>query len=296
MLIPLEQGDKVAIVATAKRLEKSIEGAVSIIESWGLKVELGNYVTNTEEYWAGTDEQRLSDIQNVLDNPEIKAVIFARGGYGTTRILDQIDFSSFKRNPKWLVGFSDLTSFLLHSGSMNIPSVHGPMAYTIGNDDESDDQLRQLLFGERSFSTALLANEMTKQGQIQGQITGGNLFLICESVGAKNEIDTDGKVLFLEEVGEDFYAVDRMLNKLRRVGKFENLKGVLVGDFTNVRDSNAYFTRSLNELILSYFEGPNCPIAFGFPAGHEPKNVSLLFHQEALVNIEKEKATIEYLY
>lgn len=295
MLNPLKTGDKVAIVATAKRLEKSIEEAISIIESWSLEVVLGTHVMGSDEYWAASNKHRLSNLQEALDSSEVKAIIFARGGYGTTKILDQVDFSTFRANPKWTVGFSDLTSFLLQTGTMGVPSVHGPMAYTIGNDDESDGQLRQLLFGERKFSASLSANELTKQGQVEGQITGGNLYLICESIGAKNEIDTDGKVLFLEEVGEDFYAVDRMLNKLKRIGKFENLKGVLVGDFTNVRDSNGYFTRSLNELILSYFDDLECPIAFGFPAGHEAKNIPLVFHQNAKIHIGEGSILIEYL-
>lgn len=282
-------------MATAKRLEKSIEPALEIIESWGLKVSLGQHVTRNSEYWAASDSERLADLQWAMDSPEVKAIIFARGGYGTTRILDQVDFTSFLKQPKWLVGFSDLTSFLLQTDKLGLPSVHGPMAYTIGNDGESDDLLKGLLFGKSDFEVAVAKNSWTRTGKIEGEITGGNLSLIYESIGAKNEIDTDSKILFLEEIGEDFYAVDRMLNKLRRVGKPDNLKAVLVGDFTNVRDSNGYFTRTLEEIIYSYFDHLNCPIVFGFPGGHEKKNIPLLFHQRASIEISHDKVLIRYL-
>ncbi|NVJ46992.1 MAG: LD-carboxypeptidase [Cytophagia bacterium] len=295
MLVPLSVGDQVAVVATAKRLEKSIEPALKIIESWGLKVTCGKYVTGANEYWAATDSERLADLQWAIDNPEIKAIIFARGGYGTTRILDQVDFSAFKKNPKWTVGFSDLTSFLLQTGNLNVPSVHGPMAYTIGNEGESDDLLKDLLFGTSNFEMAISENSGTRIGSVEGAITGGNLSLIYESIGAKNEIDTNEKILFLEEIGEDFYSVDRMLNKLKRVGKFEHLKAVLVGDFTNVKDSNGYFNRTIKEILGSYFDHLNCPITFGFPAGHEKKNFPLLFHQRASVEIGNDKVSIRYL-
>lgn len=295
MLSSLKVGDQVAVVATAKRLEKSIEPALKIIESWGLKVLSGKFVTGSNEYWAATDSERLADLQWALDNPDIKAIIFARGGYGTTRILDQVDFSAFINNPKWTVGFSDLTSFLLQTDNVGIPSVHGPMAYTIANDGESDGLLKDLLFGRSEFEVAISESSFTRVGKVEGEITGGNLTLIYESIGAKNEIDTNGKILFLEEIGEDFYSVDRMLNKLKRVGKFNNLKAVLVGDFTHVRDSNGYFTRTLEEIISSYFDQPNCPMAFGFPGGHEKKNIPLLFHQKASVEIGNDKISIQYL-
>lgn len=295
MLGSLKVGDQVAVVATAKRLEKSIEPALEIIVSWGLKVLLGQHAIGNSEYWAASDSERLADLQWAIDNPDIKAIIFARGGYGTTRILDQVDFTSFLKQPKWLVGFSDLTSFLLQADKLGFPSVHGPMAYTIGNDGESDDLLKGLLFGKSDFEVAISESSFTRVGEVEGEITGGNLSLIYESIGANNEIVTNSKILFLEEIGEDFYAVDRMLNKLRRVGKFENLKGVLVGDFTNVRDSNGYFTRTLEEIILSYFDHLNCPIAFGFPGGHERKNIPLLFHQRASIEISHGKVLILYL-
>lgn len=295
MLVPLKSGDKVAVVATAKRLERSIDSGLKVLESWGLEVVTTPNVENAYEYFAASDEARLSDLQWALDNPEIKAIIFARGGYGTTRILDQVDFLQFQSKPKWTVGFSDLTSFLLQTATLKIPSVHGPMAYTLGQDSASDDILKDVLFGKSQFEIEFPSNEFTKPGGVEGEITGGNLSLIYESVGAANEIQTDGKILFLEEIGEDFYSVDRMLNKLRRTGKLQNLKGVIIGDFTNVKDSNGYFTRSLNEILLSYFEHISGPLLFGYPGGHEKGNIPLVFNQQTRIEVLAERISIQYL-
>jgi len=295
MLIPLKSGDKVAVVATAKRLERSIEPGLEVLKNWGLEVVLAPNVEKHSEYFAASDEARLSDLHWALDSPEIRAIIFARGGYGTTRILDQVDFSKFRANPKWTVGFSDLTSFLLHTNSLGIPAIHGPMAYTLGQDSVSDDNLKDLLFGQSQFEIELPLNEFTKPGIVEGEITGGNLSLIYESIGAANEVQTEGKILFLEEIGEDFYSVDRMLNKLRRIGKLQNLMGVIIGDFSNVRDSNGYFTRSLNELIYSYFQHISGPVLFGYPGGHERRNIPLFFNQRARIEVLTESILIQYL-
>ena len=295
MIVPLKEGDSVAVVATAKRLEKSIAEGIKVLESWGLNVQVGPHTYGSHEYFAATDFDRLEDLQQALDNPEIKAVIFARGGYGTTRILDQIDFSTFQTNPKWVVGFSDLTSFLLQTGSLGIPAIHGPMAYTLGNDQFSDELLRQLLFGETSFKIPLAESQIAFSSIIEGKITGGNLSLIYESIGAANEIQTVGSILFLEEIGEDFYAVDRMLNKLKRVGKLAQLQGLIVGDFTNVKDSNGYYTRTLKQIIQDCFLDLDIPVVFGFPGGHEKVNYPLLFHSTARISLEERRMTIEYL-
>lgn len=284
-----------AVVATAKRLEKSIEPGLSVLRGWGLEVVTGPNIENNSEYFASTDAGRLADLQWALDNPDIKAILFARGGYGTTKIQDQVNFTQFRAKPKWTVGFSDLTSFLLHTKSLGIPSVHGPMPYTLGQDNESDSELKRLLFGDNLFEFSIQESPFSVPGVAEAEITGGNLSLIYESIGAKNEIDTDGKILFLEEIGENFYSVDRMLNKLRRIGKLDKLAGVLIGDFTNVKDSSGYFSRSLNELISEYFQHVKGPIVFGFPAGHERRNMPLLFHAKAKLEATTSSVKIEYL-
>lgn len=292
----LKPGDQVAIVATAKRLESSVDRGVQLLEKWGLKVLKGDYLYEKTGYFAGTDAERLLDLQGVLDNPEVKAIVFARGGYGTTRILDGIDFKAFEKSPKWLIGFSDLTSMLLQASSLNLPSIHGPVCVTIGQDDQTDDYLKDLLFGQLKFSFPLPVSTLTKVGQCSGKIVGGNLSLICESIGASNEIQTKGNILFLEEVGEGKYSVDRMMNKLKRCGKLAELSGVIIGDFTKISDPNKYFSESVEEILMEYFKSLSIPIAFGLKAGHEKANYPLAIGLKANVTINSDTLNIQYLY
>lgn len=291
----LNAGDKVAIVATSKRLERSIEAGIRVLESWGLEVVYGKHLYDISEYFAATDDNRLADLQMMLNDSEIKAIVFARGGYGTTKILDQLDFTFFKSQPKWIVGFSDLTSFLHQCGRLNLPAIHGPMVYTLGQDSHADEMLRSILFGEKQFQFELRESSLTKEGNIESEISGGNLSLIYESIGADNEIETAGKVLFLEEIGEDYYAIDRMMNKLKRVGKLAELEGAIIGDFTNIKDGSGYFTRTLEEILFSYLNHIKGPIAFGFPGGHESKNIPLVFHQRVSISVNQNLISLDYL-
>ncbi len=297
MKIPqfLKEGDRVAIVATAKRLERDISEGIGTLEKWGLKVKVGKNVHNQHGYFAGSDEERIHDVQNALDDPSIKAIVFARGGYGTTRILDRIDFTSYLGQPKWIVGFSDLTSILLLSSVLEVPSVHGPVALTIGRDEVSDNQLKDLLFGKLDLDIPLLESVNTKEGSCSGRIVGGNLSLVYESMGASNEIETDGNILFLEEVGEDMYALDRMMNKLKRSGKLEDLSGAIIGSFTDISDSQSYFKESVEELLLKYLEDLDIPVAFGLEAGHEKRNYPLILGMNCEVLFSKNQISIKYI-
>ena len=292
----LKPGDQVAIVATAKRLESPVDRGVRLLEKWGLKVLIGDYLNEKTGYFAGTDAERLLDFQMALDNPEVKAIVFARGGYGTTRILDSVDFTAFKKSPKWLIGFSDLTSMLLHASTLDLPSIHGPVCITIGQDNQTDDYLKDLLFGQLEFHLPLSESSLTQVGQCSGKIVGGNLSLIYESIGASNEIQTEGNILFLEEVGEGKYSVDRMMNKLKRCGKLDRLSGVLIGSFTDISDPNKYFSESVEEILIGYFSSLRIPIAFGLKAGHEKANYPLAIGLKANVIINSDALNIQYLY
>lgn len=291
----LESGDKVAIVATAKRLERDFLKAVSILEGWGLNVEVGSNVHKQYGYFAGTDEERINDLQLALDDPSIKAVFFARGGYGTTRILDLIDFSSFLKQPKWLVGFSDLSSILLQSAALKTPCIHGPVAVTIGQDQISDKNLRDLLFGRLNFEYPLIQSSLTTIGNCSGKIVGGNMSLICESIGAANEIETKGNILFLEEVGEAKYSIDRMMNKLSRVGKLEQLSGAIMGSFSQITDGQAYFKVSIEEIVMEYLAPLNIPVAIGLEAGHENRNYPLVIGMDCDLTVSSDRLVIDYL-
>ena len=295
IIAPLKPGDKVAVVATAKRLEQPVEKGIETLEKWGLTVRQGKSLHRQHGYFAGSDEERLFDIQYALDDPQIKAIIFARGGYGTTRILDQIDFSGFRKHPKWLVGFSDLTSILLQSLTFGIPAVHGPVCITLGKDPKSDQYLRQVLFGTSIFDYALSENSLSKPGSCSGEIVGGNLSLIFESIGASNEIETKGNILFIEEVGEDKYSVDRMMNKLKRTGKLNGLTGVIIGSFSHVSDSKNYFSEPVEQIVCDYFKTFDIPIAVGLEAGHEQKNYPLILGMNSTMSVTREgEVTLRY--
>lgn len=293
MRIPpsLKAGDKVAIVATAKRMEYDFQAALETLKSWGLEPVMGKYPLKFSGYFAGTDEQKKEDLQWALNDPEIKAIIFLRGGYGTTRILDSINFDLFKDAPKWLVGYSDLTSMILQADTLQVPMIHGPMCYTLGKHAYSDEVLKSLLFGNTKSQFEVFGLNV---GDVEAKIVGGNLSMVYESIGASNEVDTEGTILFLEDVGEQLYSIDRMMTKLRRVGKFEQLKGVILGSFTSMGNMNNYFSESVEELILSYLP-THIPIAVGLNAGHDEENLSLIMNRTCQMRVDKNTLHLEYL-
>ncbi len=297
MIIPpsLQKGDKVAIVATAKRLETSYDQGVELIERWGFEPVVYESANAKEGYFAGTDTVRINDFQNALNDNEIKAILFLRGGYGSTRLLDQIDFSNYRENPKWLIGFSDITSILLQSIQEGVASIHGPVAITLGRDSKSDENLLAILEGRKDFEYPLTPSDFTNTGTATGRIVGGNLCMVCDSIGTSNEIQTEGNILLIEEIGEEYYAIDRMLTKLKRAGKLKDLTGVILGSFTSISDRQSYYNQSLLELITSFFIDLNIPIATGLDAGHEHTNYPLIFGAFASVDIKRDSIGISYI-
>ena len=277
MRIPqhLQKGDKVALIAPAKKIQTHLEPSLEIIKSWGIEPILGQHILETNNYFAGTDEQRLADVQWALDNPEIKAIIVARGGYGTTRIIDQLDWAKFDLHPKWICGFSDITSLLTLLNNRNVACIHGPMGVTLNWDEQSAEALRDVLFkGKLEFQVA--HHENNKFGKTRAPLTGGNLSIICNSIGTASEIQTEDKILFLEEVGEYLYHLDRMLIQLNRAGKLDAIKGLIVGDFSSMKDHQDSFGKEVMEIISESISHLNIPVAYGFPLGHEKKNLPVL--------------------
>ena len=297
MRIPyaLKKGDKVAVLATAKRLESSYDKGIEQLKHWGFEPILYDSVNSSSGYFAGNDLLRQNDFQDAINSPNIKAILFLRGGYGSTRILDQIDFSNFKKNPKWLIGFSDITSILIHTIALNVPAVHGPVAISIGRDNNADAQLYRIITGESRFEYPLEGSSHTRLGKASGKIVGGNLSMVYEGIGAKNEIETDGNILFLEEVGEELYAIDRMMNKLKRVGKLRDLSGVILGSFTSITDRQGYWAASVEEVLISYFSGLDIPVACGLNAGHEKINYPLILGHQTKIEVTKDSLRIEYI-
>lgn len=293
----LKTGDTVAIVAPAgilKNREETIEKAKNLLISWGLNVVLGNHVFNQNNHFAGTDEERLQDFQEALDNPSIKAIWAARGGYGSVRILDKINLSKFKKKPKWIIGYSDITAFHNHLNSLGFETLHAMMPTSL---EEKPEEIIETM---ASFKKALFGEELryeipsstyNRNSKISGEIVGGNLSILMSMLGSKSQLKTDGKILFIEEIGEYEYAIDRMLQSLKRAGYFNNLKGVILGNFSKIRKNPTSWGSSIEELILAVLP-KEIPVLFDFPAGHEADNRAIFFGRKAEINIPKDISTV----
>lgn len=278
MIIPkfLAPGDKVGIVATAKKLDKSntLKG-IAILEHWGLTVVCGKHIFNSHNQFAGTDAQRAEDLQNMINNHEIKAIFMARGGYGSTRIIDKINFDPLRDHPKWIFGFSDITAFHLHLYNLDIASFHAPMPsffHTLNS--QSLDWMKKSVFGNKEKLT-IKSNSLNKLGEARGILIGGNLSIICHTIGTSTEIKTKGNILFIEDIGEQLYHLDRMMVQMKRAGFLDDLAGMIVGQFSDMEDNEERFGLNANEIIKSHLSGFDYPVAFDFPIGHTQANYAL---------------------
>ncbi len=273
----LKTGDSVAIVAPGRKPNKEfIDASVAILESWGLHVILAkNIFSNRHAYLAGTDDERTEDFQAGLDDVTIKAIICARGGYGSTRIIDRLNFSMFQKHPKWIVGFSDITAFHLKISALGFQSIHGTMPVLFSKLDSqlSVESLRNVLTGK---DVTLVApwKKVNRIGKTTATLIGGNLSLIVDSIGTQSDPDTDGKILIIEEIDEYFYKIDRMFVQLERAGKLKNLAGLIIGHFTDIKDTELTFGEPLEEIITRVVAKYRFPVAFGFPTGHENPNLA----------------------
>lgn len=292
----LKKGDKIAIVCPAKKLPRSIQKGIAVLESWGLEVVTGKTVEGSYHQFSGTDAERAADLQQYLDDPEIKAVIAARGGYGTIRIIDELDFTAFNRNPKWLIGFSDITVLLSHVFSAcNCRSIHGQMPYTFEESSaEALQSLRDILSGEKPVYCCE-SSLLNRPGEARGTLIGGNLTLLLAVEGSVSEMDFKDKILFLEDVGEHEYAIDRMMRSLKRKGKLAGLKGLIVGGFTELGEEAVPFGQSPEEIIRDLVAEYNYPVCFGFPSGHIADNRSMVLGAEILLEVETNKVKLSYL-
>ncbi|SDL88859.1 muramoyltetrapeptide carboxypeptidase [Pedobacter sp. ok626] len=273
----LKKGDKIAIVCPAKKIPGSIAPAIAILESWGLQVVIGKTVTADHNQFAGDDALRAADLQGFLDDPEIKAIIAGRGGYGTIRIIDELNYDKFKDNPKWIVGFSDITVLLSDLfARLNIQSIHGQMPYTFEKaTPESLDSLRKALFGE-TIKYEYTSTFPSRSGTAEGILIGGNLTLMVMLEGSASEIDYTDKILFLEDVGEHEYSIDRMMRMLKRAGKLAKLKGLIVGAFNEIETQSIPFGASPEQVIWDIVKEYDYPVCFNFPVGHIDDNRTLV--------------------
>ncbi len=270
--------------------------AIALLESWGLEVVLGETVTASYHQFAGDDTLRAADLQQFINDPSIKAIFAARGGYGTIRIMDDIDFMPIKEAPKWIIGFSDITVLHAHVFSVfGLQSIHGQMPMTIPDGSAASLQtLRKALFGE-DFSYTFSAEKLNRTGEAQGILVGGNLTLLVAVSGSVSDFDYDGKILFLEDVGEYLYSIDRMMRTLKRAGKLKNLAGLMVGAFTELKDNDIPFGQTAEEIIFEVVKEYDYPVCFGFPAGHIPNNQALIFGKTLNLTVQKQHTTAKYI-
>lgn len=289
---PLKSGDTISILAPSgvlNNFDNKITKAINIFKSWGLNVVLGNHIYDKNGHFAGTDKNREKDFQKALDNKNIKAIWCARGGYGAVRIIDKLNFDNYLKNPKWIIGFSDITVIHNKLNFLNSESIHAMMITgfeDIGQNNDSLSKLKNVLFGD-SLSYSIASNKNNKTGKSEGIIVGGNLTLIQSTIGSKTELKMKDKILFIEEIGEYAYHIDRMLYSLKRAGYFENCKGLIVGQISDVKKNTTDFGRSINELILDVLDEYNFPILFDFPAGHEKTNFPIILGRKVILDVSK---------
>ena len=294
----LNPGDLIAVVAPAgKILPEQVLPAIDWLEMNGFRVLPGQHLLSSDYQFAGKDKERTADLQAALDHPEVKAIIFARGGYGTIRTLESISLEGFRKYPKWLVGFSDLTIFHNICVKLDTPSIHGPMLRGFlekdGQPSESFLRLMKVLSGKKPVYQfgSQVAN---RPGKTNGTLAGGNLSLIYSLLGTPYDLDTDGKILFMEDIGEYLYHIDRMIISLRLAGKLRNLKGLIIGQFTGVKDNEEPFGKTVDEIILEATRGYNYPISFGCPSGHGSPNFPLIFGQNCTLQTEENQTILSF--
>lgn len=295
----IKPGSKIRIVSPAGKVdEKFIIPAVQWLNNQGYKVELGKHVFARHFQFAGTDKQRLEDLQTALNDRETAAIICSRGGYGTVRIIDKLDCREFKNHPKWLVGFSDITTLHACMNNFRVATIHGAMPRYYfqknGTPAENLTSLMRLLTGNK-VSYSFTNGRSNRSGKVTGELVGGNLSILSSLQGTKYELNTDGKILFLEDIDEFLYHTDRMMHQLKLSGKLSNLAGLVLGDFTEMKDNESPFGKTIHDIISECVQEYDYPFCFGFPAGHDKKNLALAFGQSWELNVSDENSTLELL-
>ena len=290
MIIPekLVVGDKIGIISTARKITiEELKPATKTLESWGLKVVLGANLFQEDDQFSGTVDQRTNDLQIMIDDNSIKAILCARGGYGTVQIIDAINFTNLKKNSKWIVGYSDATVLHSHLNNLGMASLHATMPINFeGNTNESLLSLKNALFGNLN-NVECKAHPLNKFGKIEGDVVGGNLSILYSLLGSSSDIDTIGKILFIEDLDEYLYHIDRMMMNLKRNGIFGNLKGLIIGGMSDMNDNSIPFGKTAEQIILEYTKEYDFPICFGFPAGHLADNRCLSLGVNSILEISE---------
>jgi muramoyltetrapeptide carboxypeptidase len=301
ILIPpyLRKGDTVGLICPAGYMPvERTEVCREVLEQWGFKINLGKTVGNQSHYFSGTDDERLEDVQSMLDDGEVKAILCARGGYGTSRIIDRLNWKKFRKQPKWIIGFSDVTVLHCHLlRKVQMASMHAPMAGAFaeaGGTDAFNFTLHNALFGKKLvYKTA--PHFYNKPGHCTGVLVGGNLSLIAHLIGSASLPDMKGAILFLEDVGEYLYNIDRMLIQLERAGIFSKISGMVIGGFSDCKDTIIPFGKNINEIIHERISKYDIPTVWEFPVSHTQKNVALRVGTLHTLRVSKNGATLTNL-
>ena len=291
----LKKGDTVGITATARKIDlENLAPAIQLLESWGLKVVIGRTIGKEENQLAGPDWLRATDFQEMLDNPNIKAIWGAKGGYGTVRIIDKIDFTNFKKKPKWVVGFSDMTILHSHINNMGIGTLHAMMALSTKTAaPESSESLRKALFGEK-LEYRVPCHNFNREGKAEGELVGGNLSVLFSLMGSKSEINYNGKILFIEDLDEYLYHIDRMMMNLKRNGYFDGLKGMVIGGMTSMNDNEIPWGKDALEIIQDVTKGFSFPVVYNFPAGHLKDNRALILGKKVSLEVNDKESILQF--
>ena len=290
----LKPNDKVVILSPSGKIEAQwVEGLKEVLESYGLIVSVGEHALCGNGRFAGTDEERINDLQEAIDDQDVRAIFCSRGGSGLARIIDKIDFSALKFNAKWVVGFSDIT--VLHNAlsRVGVVSIHGIMAKHITLKAEGLENLMSILFG-REVDYEIPAHEFNKEGDTAGELVGGNLSVLYGLRGTPFDIDYQGKILFIEDLSERLYHIDRMMQNLRLGGVFEQIRGLVVGQFTDI-DEDDSFAGGVYGVIAEAVKDYNIPVCFNFPAGHVENNQPLKMGAEYYLEVQKNKTILKCL-
>jgi muramoyltetrapeptide carboxypeptidase len=293
----LKAGDEVAIVSPSFWIdENKLVEAVTSLEQWGLKVRLGVNALKKDGPFAGSDNERLSDLQEMTDDPAIKAVFCSRGGYGISRIINRMDFSALATNPKWYTGFSDITVLHMWLNEVcGIMSLHSDMPLNFSNQEKTPEtftSMRQALFGD--LHGIEWKGKFIRPDNVTGEITGGNLSLIYSLTGTRAQPSTSGKILFIEEVGEYYYHIDRMLTSLKLAGMLQGLSALVIGGMNKIEESKIPWGKNIEETITEVVREYDYPVLFNFPAGHIADNRSFYIGRQAGILINGKKAFLEF--
>jgi muramoyltetrapeptide carboxypeptidase len=301
MILPphLHKGDTIGIVATARKMSfEEATPAIGMLVDEGFKVRTGQRMFGAKNQFSGTDEERTADMQRMLDDPEVRAILCARGGYGTVRIIDQLDFTEFCKHPKWVCGFSDVTVLHAHiNQNFGIATLHSSMPVNMKAMDAQHLTFRSLIDAllDRYAPIETTPHRLNRFGSCEAEVVGGNLSILYSLMGSASDVNTDGKILFLEDLDEYLYHIDRMMMNLSRNGRLRNLAGLIVGGMTDMRDNGIAFGETAEEIIARHVSELNIPVAFCFPAGHQEDNRALVFGKKAALRVSEGGSHFSYL-